>query len=309
MASELILETHELCKTYAGANAVENVCMHIEKGDIYGFVGENGAGKTTIIRLITGLAKPTKGNFTLFGVSSTDPKIGEAKKKMGGIVEAVSLSKTMTAVENLKLQCKICGVSKSEKELNDLLEKVGLDTKAIAKKKAGQFSLGMRQRLGIATALLSDPEFILLDEPMNGLDPQGFIDMRETILRLHEDGVTFLISSHILSELEKICNKVGFISHGKLLEEITMDELHQKSRRKLVLSSKNNAELKGFLEKAFPQKTFNEEEGRIVSYDEFDVNDIMKTLVGKGIKVDSINVVEESIEDYYATLMIKEMKR
>ncbi len=309
MESNFILQTHDLCKTYAGVDAVCNVNMHIEKGDIYGFVGENGAGKTTIIRLITGLARPTKGSFELFGVPNTDPKIGQAKSKTGGIVEAVSLSKTMTAMENLKLQCRICGIKKTDEELTALLEKVGLDTKAIAKKKAGQFSLGMRQRLGIATALLSKPEFILLDEPMNGLDPQGFIDMRETILRLHSEGVTFLISSHILSELEKICNKVGFISHGKLLEELSMEELHHKSRRKLVISSANKQELKSFLEKQFSNSSIEEENNDLVLYNEFDVNEVMKALVKNGIVIDSINVIEESIEDYYASLMIKEMKR
>ena len=309
MESNFILQTHDLCKIYAGVDAVCNVNMHIEKGDIYGFVGENGAGKTTIIRLITGLARPTKGSFELFGVPNTDPKIGQAKSKTGGIVEAVSLSKTMTAMENLKLQCRICGIKKTDEELTALLEKVGLDTKAIAKKKAGQFSLGMRQRLGIATALLSKPEFILLDEPMNGLDPQGFIDMRETILRLHSEGVTFLISSHILSELEKICNKVGFISHGKLLEELSMEELHHKSRRKLVISSANKQELKSFLEKQFSNSSIEEKNNSLVLYNEFDVNEVMKALVKNGIHIDSINVIEESIEDYYASLMVKEMKR
>ena len=309
MSEELILETNALTKVYNGLKAVDEVNMHIRKGDIYGFVGENGAGKTTIIRLIAGLAKPNSGSFSLFGIPNTDPRIGNAKSKMGGIVETVSLNKSMSAMDNLKLQCLITGVKKTDEELVALLEKVGLADVAKTKKKAGHFSLGMRQRLGIASTLLSDPEFIILDEPMNGLDPQGFIEMRELILRLHDEGATFLISSHILSELDKICNTVGFISHGKLLEEMTMEELRNKSRKKTIVSSKNSEGLLKVLKENMKFTSIEKDGENYVIYDEIDINKLIRTFVLEHIEIERINVVEETIEDYYAQTVIRGLKQ
>ena len=215
-----VLETKNLTKRYNLYNAVDHVNMHIEKGDIYGFVGENGAGKTTIIRMITGIANPTEGDFELFGVNNNSKEIANAKKKLAGIVEAVSINTNMTAKDNLKYQAMISGKKITNDEINQLLKRVGLNADAIEKKNVGSFSLGMRQRLGIAITLINEPEFIILDEPMNGLDPKGFIEIRDVILELNKEGITFLISSHILSELDKICNKIGFISHGKLIKEL-----------------------------------------------------------------------------------------
>ena len=304
MAEELILETKGLTKVYNGIPAVNEVNMHIHRGDIYGFVGENGAGKTTIIRMVAGLAKPTKGSFVLFGAESGSKNLAMAKSKIGGIVESVSLNKGMTAMENLRLQCAICGVNRSDEELHGLLEKVGLGD-VPPKKKANQFSLGMRQRLGIASTLISNPEFILLDEPMNGLDPQGFIDVRELILKLNQEGVTFLVSSHILSELDKVCTRVGFISRGHLLEELSMEDLRAKSRRKILVSAKNNQDLRVLLEKALSLQDIQDEGNGLAIYDEIDINKAMRLLVEKGVEVSSINVVEETIEDYYAKLMVR----
>ena len=304
MSDQLVLETNGLTKTYNGVNAVNQVNMHIQKGDIYGFVGENGAGKTTIIRIVAGLARPTSGTFSLYGIPNTDPKINQVKAKIGGIVEAVSLNRSLTAIENLLLQCKIAGVKKTNEELKQLLERVGLGDVA-ANKKAGQFSLGMRQRLGIASVLLSNPDFILLDEPMNGLDPQGFIDMRELIQKLNNEGVTFLISSHILSELDKVCTRVGFIRHGELLEELSIEELRDKSKRKLVISSKNIGELHDILKKEVKTTSMVVNEKEVILYDDFDINATMKAIVKNNIQVDSFNVIEETIEDYYAHLMIR----
>lgn len=304
MAEELILETKGLTKVYNGIPAVNEANMHIHRGDIYGFVGENGAGKTTIIRMVAGLAKPTKGSFVLFGAESNSKNLAKAKSKIGGIVESVSLNKGMTAMENLRLQCAICGVNRSDEELHVLLEKVGLGD-VPPKKKANQFSLGMRQRLGIASTLISNPEFILLDEPMNGLDPQGFIDVRELILKLNREGVTFLVSSHILSELDKVCTRVGFISRGHLLEELSMEDLKGKSRRKILVSAKNNQDLRVLLEKTLSLQDIQDEGNGLAIYDEIDINKVMRLLVEKGVEVSSINVVEETIEDYYAKLMVR----
>ena len=309
MDAKPIFQTFGLGKEYKGFKALEDVSMSVYEGDIYGFVGENGAGKTTLIRLATGLASPSKGDYAIFGVKNSDPKLGEAKRKTAAIVEGVALHKGMTALENLKLQCKIAGVFKSDEQLKQLLNEVGLDAEGLAKKKVGAFSLGMRQRLGLAIIMVGDPKFVLLDEPMNGLDPQGFVDMREAILRLNSQGVTFLISSHILSELDKICTRVAFLSHGHLLEELSIDELHDKARRKIVLRSQNIAQLRQELIASFNAKDLREEGESLLIYDPLDINDVIAVLAKKKIRVEGIFAGEETIEDYYRQLMVKEALR
>lgn len=298
-----VLTTSELSKAYKGHFAVKDVSMHIEKGDIYGFVGENGAGKTTLIRLVTGLAAPTSGSYALYDVSNESSGIYEVRRKTGAIVETATMSRAMTALENLKVQCNIAGVSRTDEELIELIKRVGLDYDAICKKKAGDFSLGMRQRLGIAMVMVSDAEFVILDEPMNGLDPQGFIEVRETILKLNREGVTFLISSHILSELEKICTKIGVISHGELLEEIRMEDLHENARRRIVIDSEDTAAVKEALEAdgSFPEIT--QEDSKVTVYGNADLNRIMRILVEKNLQVRAVNTLEETIEDHYIRLL------
>ena len=299
-----VLETYALSKKYKDKLAVDCVNMHIEQGDIYGFVGENGAGKTTIIRLITGLANPTSGRYALFGINSADKRIGDARKLMSGIVEAVSINRAMNALDNLKLQCLINDIKKEDNELIDLINKVGLDYKEIAKKKAGDFSLGMRQRLGLAIAMISDPKFIVLDEPMNGLDPQGFIDVRETIIKLNKEGVTFLISSHILSELDKVCNKIGVISHGRLLDEISIEDLHAKSRKRIVITACDLEQLKEYLVSKLDLKEVTFENDTLLIFDDVDINKVLATLVNGNKLVKDICVKEDTIEDYYINLVV-----
>ena len=298
-----VLETSGLTKKYNLNVAVDHVNMHIEKGDIYGFVGENGAGKTTIIRMISGLAKPTEGTFKLFGIDNSDKNIFKAKKKLGGIVEAVSLNTSMTAIENINLEALIVGKKLSIEEKEKLLIKVGLNPKAIEKKKVGSFSLGMRQRLGIALTLISEPEFIILDEPMNGLDPKGFIEIRDIILELNKEGITFLISSHILSELDKICNKIGFISHGKLIKELTMDDIHNQSKSRIVIEASNLEEIKNKLEEKLELKDIKINENELYIYDLIDINEILKFLVKEKITIKNINKLEDTIESYYMKLL------
>jgi len=299
-----VLKTDNLTKQYKTQLAVNNVNMHIEKGDIYGFVGENGAGKTTIIRLICGLINPTGGSFKLFDIDNNSKDILNARRKVSGIVEAVSINKSMTALENLRFQCLICNIKKTNEELEGLLDTVGLNHREVASKKTLDFSLGMRQRLGLAIAMVSNPEFIILDEPMNGLDPQGFIDVREIIYKLNKMGVTFLISSHILSELDKICNRIGFISHGVLLEELTIDELHHKSRRKIILKNNDLDSLKNFLIEKMNLNEVSIEHNSIFIYDDIDINVVMKNLVENDIKIEEIGVRQDSIEDYYISLIV-----
>lgn len=299
----LVLETNSLSKKYKEHLAVDHVNMHIEKGDIYGFVGENGAGKTTIIRLICGLASPSEGDFNLFGINSNNPDIFEAKKKISGIVEAVSLTPSMTAFNNIKFQALLADKKLTDEEINTLISRVGLNPKEIENKKVGSFSLGMRQRIGIAITLISDPEFIILDEPMNGLDPKGFVEVRDTIVELNKQGITFLISSHILSELEKVCTKIGFISHGKLLKELSIDELHKQSKPRIEIELKNPQEVAEVLKKKLGLTNLEVEEHVVNIYDTIDINDLMKFIVKNNIVIDNISKKEDTIETYYMKLM------
>ena len=299
----LVLETNSLSKKYKEHLAVDHVNMHIEKGDIYGFVGENGAGKTTIIRLICGLAAPSEGDFNLFGINSNDPNIFEAKKKISGIVEAVSLTPSMTAFNNIKFQAFLANKKLSDEEINSLISRVGLNPKEIENKKVGSFSLGMRQRIGIAITLISDPEFIILDEPMNGLDPKGFVEVRDTIVELNKQGITFLISSHILSELEKVCTKIGFISHGKLLKELSIDELHKQSKPRIEIEVNEPQKIAEVLKKKLGLVNLELDERLINIYDAIDINDLMKFIVKNNIVVDNISKKEDTIETYYMKLM------
>ncbi|MDE6063850.1 MAG: ATP-binding cassette domain-containing protein, partial [Lachnospiraceae bacterium] len=226
---EYILSTNALTKQYGHLKALDALSMHIPKGAIYGFVGKNGAGKTTLIRLICGLAQPTSGEYTLYGYANTEKNIAKSRRRMGAVVETPSIYMNMTAEDNLKQQYRILG-KPSYDGLHELLALVGLaDT---GKKKAANFSLGMRQRLGIAVALAGDPDFLVLDEPMNGLDPQGIVEIRELILKLNRDRqVTCLISSHILDELARLATHYGFIDNGHILKEISAKELEAACRK------------------------------------------------------------------------------
>ena len=212
-----LITTNQLCKQYGGKLVINHVDMHIPEASIYGFVGENGSGKTTIMRLLTGLAEPTAGSFTLFGVSNKDKKIYQVRQQLSAIVEATSLVPTMTARDNMIYQELYLGIKLSEDERDALLKKVHLED--VGLKKVKDFSLGMKQRLGLALALMNKPKLMLLDEPMNGLDPEGIAELRDLLVELNRsEGITVLISSHILSELEKIASCYGFISHCKIIE-------------------------------------------------------------------------------------------
>ena len=303
MEQKVVFQTFALSKHYKEFKAVDEVNMTIYEGDIYGFVGENGAGKTTLIRLACGLIHPTSGDYTIFGVSSQDASVWFARKRTAAIVEAVALCRSLTALDNLKLHANLVGIHKTDEELNQILDDVGLESKSLTKKKVGNYSLGMRQRLGLALALLSNPKFVILDEPMNGLDPQGFIDIRETILKLNKQGVTFLISSHILSELDKICTRVGFLNHGRLVKEISFDELHQIARKKISLRIKNAENVEKLLIKQFDLKDVKIDGDFITIYDTLDVNELLKYIYAQGLVIESISTSEETIEDFYQRLI------
>ena len=233
---DYILETRSLSKHYGRFKALDGMNMHVPKGAIYGLVGKNGAGKTTLIRLICGLQEPSSGSFTLYGTENRDKAIVRARRRMGAVVETPSLYPDMTAEDNLKMQYRVLGLPSFE-GIDQLLQLVGLEH--TGKKKARNFSLGMKQRLGIAVALAGDPDFLVLDEPVNGLDPQGIIEIRELILKLNrERQISVLISSHILDELSRLATHYGFIDSGRMVKEISAEELDTVCRKcvRLVVS-------------------------------------------------------------------------
>jgi ABC-2 type transport system ATP-binding protein len=204
---EYVLKTNSLCKNYGHFKALNGLSMNVPKGSIYGLIGKNGAGKTTLIRLICGLQEPTSGDYVLYGKKHIDKDITKSRRRMGAIVETPSIYVDLTAYENLKEQYKVLGIP-SDDGISEILKLVGLEN--TGNKKAKNFSLGMRQRLGIAVALAGSPDFLVLDEPVNGLDPQGIIEIRELILKLNQEhGITVLISSHILDELSKLATYYG----------------------------------------------------------------------------------------------------
>lgn len=226
---DYVLKTRSLCKHYRHFKALNGLTMNVPKGAIYGFVGKNGAGKTTLIRLICGLQHPTSGEFELYGIKNTDKTISKSRRRMGAVVETPSIYLDMTAEDNLKQQCRFLGVPSFD-GIHDLLKLVGLEN--TGRKKAKNFSLGMKQRLGIAVALCGNPDFLVLDEPINGLDPQGIIEIRELILKINrEQQITVLISSHILDELSKLATHYGFIDGGKIVKEMSAQELEAACRK------------------------------------------------------------------------------
>lgn len=226
---EYILTTDALGKKYKSFKALQDLHMHIPKGAIYGFVGKNGAGKTTTLRLICGLQEPSSGSYTLYGVKNTDTNIIKSRRRMGAMIDMPSLYQNMSAEENLKEQYRILGLPSFE-GIEELLTMVGL--KNVGKKMVKDYSLGMKQRLGIAVALAGSPDFLVLDEPTNGLDPQGIIEMRELILKLNrEHQITVLISSHILDELSRLATHYGIIDAGYMVKELSVEELEEACRK------------------------------------------------------------------------------
>lgn len=233
---DYILETRSLSKHYGHFKALDGMDMHVPKGAIYGLVGKNGAGKTTLIRLICGLQEPSAGSFTLYGTENRDKAIVKARRRMGAVVETPSIYLDMTAEDNLKMQYRVLGLPSFE-GIGELLQLVGLEN--TGRKKVRHFSLGMKQRLGIAVALAGDPDFLVLDEPVNGLDPQGIIEIRELILKLNrERQISVLISSHILDELSRLATHYGFVDSGRMVKEISAEELDAVCRKcvRLVVS-------------------------------------------------------------------------
>ena len=301
-----LITTNELCKSYSKKLVIDHVNMHIPESSIYGFVGENGSGKTTIMRLLTGLAEPTSGTYELFGLKNNDPRIFEKRKNISAIVETTSLVPTLTAKQNIRYYELYTGITLTEADRDALLSKVHLEN--VNNKKVRNFSLGMRQRLGIALALVNNPKLMFLDEPMNGLDPEGIAELRDLLIELNQkDGITVLISSHILSELEKIASCYGFISHGKILEEITAQELKERCRKSLMVKVDNIEKAEKVIKELGSLDYKVSPNGEIKIYDNLKIKDVMAGLDAAGINLLGINSSEESVEEYYLNL-IKEGK-
>lgn len=297
---EYVLETKALGKRYQNFTALNGLNMHIPKGAIYGFVGRNGAGKTTLIRLICGLQEPTSGEYTLYGVKNTDVRLNRSRRRMGAVVETPSIYLDMTAEQNLRQQYKTLGLP-SEKGIRELLHLVGLDN--AGKKKAKNFSLGMRQRLGIAVAMAGDPDFLVLDEPINGLDPQGIIEMRELILKLNrERGITVLISSHILDELSRLATYYGFIDAGHMVKEMSAEELEMRCRKSIRTEVTDTRTLARVLDGMGIEYSVVDD-SKVDIYSEVQVTVLVEALAKENCTVYSMKEQDESLESYYMNLV------
>ena len=289
---DTILKTNALVKKYGQTTVLNNINMTINRGDIYGFVGKNGAGKTTFMRTVLSLTNPTSGEVKLFG----DKSIEEVGLRVGSLIEAPGLYKNATAYENLKRFSIIYGAS--EDKIPEILELVGLAN--TGKKKAKDFSLGMRQRLGIAIALLGEPELLLLDEPINGLDPAGIKDIRDLILKLNkEKNITFLISSHLLDELAKVVTKYGFINAGDLFEEIESKKLLEKCKQQVIIEVDDTKKALSILETMIDKKSISTKDNTIIINAKEDTAFINTKLVKDGVSVSSIYSNSISLEDYF----------
>lgn len=292
------IETHHLKKIYKEKAVVNDVNVHVKKGEIYGFVGPNGAGKSTLMKMLLNLTEPNSGEIIIFGNRVVENEF-EMLKKIGSIIENPYFYENLTARQNLDLHCEYMGYHNKE-HIEEVLECVGLTKDA--DKKVAQYSLGMKQRLAIARAILTKPELLILDEPINALDPEGIREMRELFRKLNTDyGTTIFISSHILSEVEQIADTIGIIQNGKLIKEISMSDVH-KYRTDYVEIDVDNVELAGYLlEHELQIHDFKIiTENRIEIYDlSKSIKNISSVLVQNKIGINSIGRKQNSLEDYF----------
>lgn len=293
---EEIVKISGISKKFGSQYAVKNIDMTIEKGDIYGFIGRNGAGKTTLIRMIMGLASNDSGTIKLFNSEN----ILEGRDKIGTIIENPGLFLNMTCLDNVKAQAIAMGLKKTTKDFEEVLKLVGLDPKL--KKKAKNYSLGMKQRLAIAVSLISSPELLILDEPTNGLDPEGIRSIRNLILKLNrEHKITVLISSHILSELHKLATKFGIIDKGVMIDEFSAEELEEKTKDafELVVKTKDIENVKIILASNKLEYNLNIEYGRFLIYNITDTENLIIEIFRSDIVPTSYHTLNADLEDYF----------
>ncbi len=297
-----VVSIKDISKVYGKAHVLRNVSLDIPNGSIFGLVGRNGAGKTTLMRIITGLAEPTSGSYSISGVSSKDKEILKVRRRMGSIIESPAVFRNLSAYDNLKLQYINLGMT-SYDDIPGLLELVELNN--TGKKTAGKFSLGMKQRLGIAVALCGKPDILVLDEPINGLDPQGIIQMREILIRINrERHTTILISSHILEELSKLATHYAFIDNGEILQTLSSDELMNKVRKSSRLKVSSVEDLCPVFDRNDIDYKINGED-TVDIYSEISVSKTVALAGEAGVEVISVAENNESLEGYFMNLVAK----
>jgi len=303
---EVVLKTNNLTKQYNKNVVLDNVNITIKKGDIYGLIGRNGAGKTTLMKIITTLASPTSGTFELFNTCSENDELFDNKKRVGSLIEYPAFYPNLSAYDNLKYYTIQRGIV-DKNQINKVLELVNLT--GTGKKKVKTFSLGMKQRLGIALAILNSPDFVILDEPINGLDPICISELRDTFKKLSDNGITLLISSHILSELYLLANEFGFLENGKLIKELSKEELDLECSKCLVIKTDDSKKVSVLLEKELNTnnyKVINNEEIRVYDYTD-DSDKVSDVLVNNKIKIKGFYESGISLEEYFKEI-IKEAK-
>ncbi len=290
---EYVLEVSNLTKKYKEFKGLNNLNCKVPKGSIYGLIGKNGAGKTTLIRIICGLQKPTNGTYSIYGNKNF-------QRRISAIIESPSIINNLTAIDNLKVQSKLVGMP-SYDEIDELLSLVNLtNTK---NKKVYNFSLGMRQRLGIAMCLVGNPDFLILDEPINGLDPEGIVEIRELLLKLNkEKNITILISSHYLDELSKIATYYGFIDNGYMIKEISKESLDKLLQKRIILKVKKVSQIIPLLEKMNISYQVIDDEN-IILYGDIDIQDLLSYLKNNNHKVLKVIEKDETLESYFMNLL------
>lgn len=293
---EYVIESTNLVKRYGNKAAVNNLSLHVRRGDIYGLIGKNGAGKTSLMKLFLGLTTPNSGSMKLLGTSD----LNSARAKIGSLIEEPALYNRATAYENLKRLSIL--VPSSDEKIYEALRTVGLSD--VGNKKVGAFSLGMRQRLGLALALLGEPEIMILDEPINGLDPAGIKEIRDIILDLNSKGVTFLISSHLLDELGKVATNFGIMSDGSLVEEITAQDLAELTRAYLKIVTDNAEEAAKVIAGSYPSLRIETVGNEVhIKDDAADSSEINRALVSSGVRVFELRNENRALEDFFIERM------
>ena len=295
-----VIQTMGLSKRYKDRWAVDHLDLRVEQGDIYGFIGQNGAGKSTTLKLLCGLARPTQGEALIFGKPVRD---SVARRRVGALIEQPGLYPDLSGRENLRLYAALLGLDNPERQVGEILKTVGLSPKE--KKPVRHYSMGMKQRLGVALALLGGPDLLLLDEPINGLDPEGIREMRELLLRLNrERGLTILVSSHILGELSKIATRYGIIQQGRMVEQITAAELEQKCTDYLHLKADQPQKAAALLERELRLTRWEmRPEGEIRIYEAVDTRVVGHLLTQAGLAVEEMGLHRQDLEGYFLERM------
>lgn len=295
-----IIETKDITKKYDKYQVLNKLNIHVKENSIYGLIGKNGAGKTTLIRIICGLQDPTNGTYFINKIDNKTKDISLVRKKMGAIIERPSIYEEMNAKDNIICQIKLVGLTNYQ-DVSKFLDVVGLSN--VGNKKVRYYSLGMKQRLGIALALVNNPNILILDEPINGLDPEGIIEIRELILKLNkEKNITILISSHYLDELSKVATHYGFIDKGRIIEEISSEELNKKLTSFIELKVNN---LKSFTN-YFKNNNIPYEikDNNIINiYKDYNIQKFITELTNNNLEIESITKKNESLEEYYINLI------